>query len=151
MLFQRINRTDPEKVFIIVKAQEALSVGRPVCLHFTGTDDGLLGALCNAAADCTAVIGIANTNIAADEYGLVQVYGFRSDGKVSCGTTAAAGGNGAILSPNTGSTAGLLYMSASVGAATAVQPTFLLAASASAATTASTDASGSVGIFIRAM
>ena len=86
MLFQRINRSDPEKVFMVVKAGEALLAGRPVALHFTGTDDGLLGFLANAASDATAVVGLADAAIASGEYGLVQCYGFRLTAQVQGGS-----------------------------------------------------------------
>ena len=150
MLFQRINRTDPEKVYLVVKAQEALLADRPVCFHFTGTDDGLLGALCNAAIDAVACIGIADAAIASGAYGLVQCYGFRSAAKVTNATSLAAGGNGGVLNVAS-QLSGHLSLSVSVGAATAIKPMFVAANSASLAVTASTDGAQDCAVFIRCM
>ena len=79
MLFQRINRSDPEKIFIVVKAEgETVLVDRPCSFTFTGTDDGLLVEKCDAVHNVTIVAGLADAAIADGNYGLVQVYGFRS-------------------------------------------------------------------------
>jgi len=146
MIFTRINRTDPEKIWMCVKAGEALLLGRPVALHFNGTDDGKVGYLADAATDGTLVVGLANAAIASGDYGLVQCYGYRSDAQVINASDAAAD-CGAIMAVGSASS-GYLYMSASVGAATAVQPPFVLALSASK-TTSTTLYTG--GVFIRCM
>lgn len=149
MLFSRINKTDPEKVFIVVKAGEALLQGRPVCYHWTGTDDGKVGWLCDSAADCVAAIGLADAAIAANAYGLVQCYGYRSDAQLLCGSNVATNCQ-AVLNVASASS-GYLNMSVSIGAATAVQPSFILAMSASST---STDISATLftgGVFIRCM
>ncbi len=146
MLFPRINRTEPEKVYMCVKAGEALLQGRPVCLHFSGTDDGKLGYTADAATDGTLVVGLADKAVASGDYGLVQCYGYRSDAQLVNASDAAAN-CGAILAVGSGSS-GHLYMSVSVGAATAVQPAFALALSASK-TTSATLYTG--GVFIRCM
>ena len=149
MLFQRINRTDPEKVFVVVKAGENLLQGRPVCLHFDGTNDGVDGYLTNAASDATLVIGLAHTAITSGEFGLVQCYGYRTDAQIT-NATSAARDTGAILAVAS-ELSGHLTMSVSVGAATAVQPAFVLANSATVAVTASSDGVQAVPVFIRCM
>jgi hypothetical protein len=146
MLFTRLNRTDPEKVFMNVKAGEALLIGRPVALHFSGTDDGKAGYLADAATDGTLVVGLADKAIASGAYGLVQCYGYRSDAQIINASDAAAN-CGAIMAIGSASS-GHLYMSVSVGAATADQPAFVLALSASK-TTSTTLYTG--GVFIRCM
>jgi hypothetical protein len=146
MLFPRINRTDPEKVFVCLKAGEALLAGRPVAMHFNGTDDGKMGYLANAATDGTLVQGLADKAIASGDYGLIQCYGYRSDAQIVNASDAAAD-CGAAMAVGSGSS-GYLYMIASVGAATAVQPNFVLALSASK-TTSATLYTG--GVFIRCM
>lgn len=146
MIFSRVNRTDPEKVFMCVKAGEALLIGRPVCLHFNGTDDGKVGYLADAATDGTLVVGLADKAIASGDYGLVQCYGYRSDAQVINASDAAAD-CGAIMAVGSASS-GYLYMSASVGAATAAQPQFVLALSASKTTST---ALYTGGVFIRCM
>ncbi|HBH13814.1 MAG TPA: hypothetical protein DDX29_12005 [Clostridiales bacterium] len=146
MLFSRLNRTDPEKVFISVKAGEALLIGRPVCLHFNGTDDGKVGYLADAATDGTLVVGLADKAIASGSYGLVQCYGYRSDAQIINASDAAAD-CGAVMAVGSASS-GHLYMSVSVGAASGIQPNFVLALSASK-TTSTTLYTG--GVFIRCM
>jgi hypothetical protein len=149
MLFSRINKTDPEKVCAVVQAGEALLAGRPVCYHWTGTSDGKIGWLADAATDATMTIGLADAAIAINAYGLVQVYGYRSDAQLLCASNVATN-CGAILAVGSASS-GYLYMSASVGAATALQPNFVLAMSASST---STDISATLftgGVFIRCM
>lgn len=146
MLFPRLNRTEPEKVWMCVKAGEALLIGRPVCLHFNGTDDGKVGYTADAATDATLVVGLADKAIASGDYGLVQCYGFRSDAQIINASDAAAD-CGAVLAVGSASS-GYLYMSVSAGAATALQPNFVLALSASK-TTSTTLYTG--GVFIRCM
>jgi hypothetical protein len=146
MLFSRINRSDPEKIFMSVKAGEALLAGRPVCLHFNGTDDGKVGYLADAATDGTLVVGLADKAIPSGDYGLVQCYGYRGDAQVVNASDAALD-CGAILAVGSGSS-GHLYMSVSVGAATAAQPPFVLAGSASKTTSTTLYATG---VFIRCM
>ena len=150
MLLQRINRSDPEKVFIVVKAGEDLKSGRPVCMHFSGTDDGLVGWLANAATDVSAVVGIADADITSGDYGLVQCYGFRSAAIAVCASNFTIA-NLAILVPvSVGS--GMLSMSASLGASIIAQPSFIAAVSASSL---SSDVSVTGGtdlpVFIRCM
>jgi hypothetical protein len=146
MIFTRINRNDPEKIWMCVKAGEALLIGRPVALHFNGTDDGKVGYLADAATDATLVVGLADKAIASGDYGLVQCYGYRSDAQVINASDAAAD-CGAIMAVGSASS-GYLYMSVSLGAATALQPNFVLALSASK-TTSTTLYTG--GVFIRCM
>jgi hypothetical protein len=146
MLFSRINKTDPEKVFIVVKAGEALLQGRPVCYHWTGTDDGKIGWLADAATDGPLVVGLADAAIASGAYGLVQCYGYRSDAQMIMASDAAAN-CGAVMAVASASS-GHLYMLSSLGAAAAVFTPFTLALSASQTTTAGLITGG---ILIRCM
>jgi hypothetical protein len=146
MLFPRINRTDPEKIWMCVKAGEALLIGRPVALHFNGTDDGKMGYTADAAADGTLVVGLADKAIASGDYGLVQCYGFRSDAQLYLGSNGSVDCGGILAVASASS--GFLSMSVSIGAISADQPPFVLALSAS-----QTSSSGLVtgGVFIRCM
>ena len=83
MLFQRINRTDPEKIFIIVKnswSTAALADGYCVQWDFTTDKDGVgvTQPTTMSASLGNAVAGIAAEAIAVGEYGLVQVYGYHA-------------------------------------------------------------------------
>ena len=83
MLFRRINRSDPEKVFVVVMngySTASLQNGYVVEWDFTTLVDGLgvtqptatTVSLGNAAA------GVAVETIAHNAYGLVQVYGYHA-------------------------------------------------------------------------
>ena len=146
MLFSRINKTDPEKVWVCVRAGEALLVGRPVCYHWTGTDDGKVGWLADAATDQSLVIGLADAAIALGAYGLVQCYGYRSDAQMIMASNAVLN-CGALMDVGSASS-GYLYMLSSLAAAAAVYSPFVCALSASQTVTAGLI---SGGVFIRCM
>jgi hypothetical protein len=82
MLFKRVNRDQPEQVFISVLCNEANS-----------KDDACIWETASASIDGVKVrqpdtsvlygfVGIADSAIASGDYGLVQVYGYRSTSKV---------------------------------------------------------------------
>lgn len=100
MIFQRLNRTDPERVFIVVLANEALSA-----------DDACQWELASASIDGVKVrqpdtgnlyafVGVADAAIAANAYGLVQVYGYRSTSR--CFQTNTSQATGLALAPAAG-------------------------------------------------
>lgn len=84
MLFQRISRTNPEKIFVVVKnsySTAALKNGQPVIWDWTTDCDGVGVTLATATENVSAgqdVAGVAVEAIAAGDYGLVQVYGYHS-------------------------------------------------------------------------
>ena len=99
MLFKRINRSDPEKIFVVVKnswATASLTNGQAVIWDF-GTDVdgvGVTRPTARATNMGLAAAGIAAETIVAGEYGLVQVYGYHSAVRVrACSSehTIAAG------------------------------------------------------------
>ena len=84
MLFQRVNRTNPEKVFIVAKnsyGTASLTNGQCVIWDWTTDVDGVGVTLATATENVSAgqdVAGIATETIAAGDYGLLQVYGYHS-------------------------------------------------------------------------
>lgn len=84
MLFQRINRSSPEKVFVVVKnnySTAAITVGQQVQWDFTGAADGVGVTRPTARATNAgmAVAGaVAEASIASAGFGLVQIYGYNS-------------------------------------------------------------------------
>jgi len=84
MLFQRVNRTNPEKVFIVAKnsyGTASLTNGQAVIWDWTTDGDGVGVTLATATANVSCgvdVAGIASETIAAGDYGLLQVYGYHS-------------------------------------------------------------------------
>lgn len=149
MLFQRINRSDPEKIFMVVKAGEALKASRPACFQFAPANvAGLTAMLVDATTDQTAVIGIADADITSGEYGLVQCYGYRSD-CYAIGGSVQACNSGGYYGVQSGSSGHLVQISSSgVWSVGLPYPPFLAAHSTTAATT---DAVALVGVFIRCM
>ncbi len=95
MLFQRISRTNPEKIFIVVKnsyATASLTNGQPVIWDWTTDIDGVGVTLATATENVSAgqdVAGVAAETIAAGDYGLLQVYGYHS--AVLCRTMTSTG------------------------------------------------------------
>jgi hypothetical protein len=98
MLFQRINRTDPEKIFIIGynSSADSWSNGYPVRWDYSTDCDGVGLEKPAAAGACgigrAAIAGVAAETIAASAYGLIQVYGYHSAVRVCSSTT----GSGAV-------------------------------------------------------
>lgn len=144
MLFKRINREDPEIVFIIARNDESSAAwikGAPVVWQADGTRDGVdaIKLSTGGAAKSTLLIGVADDATAAGEYGLVQVYGLRTDAVINQAGTAsnANGAVGDVLVPWTASDA---FSGAAAGAVTGYSPWAILmetvASSSAVATTA---------------
>lgn len=94
MILQRINRTDPEKIFIVVKnswSSDALVNGQAVIWDFPNDADGV--GVTRPTAIVTnmgfAAAGIVAEGIAIGDYGLVQVYGYHAAVKARVYTSAA--------------------------------------------------------------
>lgn len=91
MLFKRISRSDPERVFIVVKngySTAALSNGQAVMWDMSDAD-GVNVTKCSAAFKrMAAFAGIVAESIAVSGYGLLQVYGYHSAVRVDSSTTA---------------------------------------------------------------
>lgn len=89
MLFQRIKRTDPEKIFVIAKnsyATASLSNGQWVRWDHDSDCDGV-GVTIGSAGNGMSVAGVACETIAHGSYGLIQVYGYHSAARVRTMTT----------------------------------------------------------------
>lgn len=98
MLFKRINRTSPEKVFITVKnsySTASLTNGQAVMWDYATDADGVGVTLPTASNEAggghagVAFAGIAADTIAAGAYGLIQVYGYHSAVRVRTVTGGA--------------------------------------------------------------
>ena len=111
MLFARINRSNPEKIFMVVYnsySTASLTNGQPVMWDYVTDADGV-GVTLNAAGTGraghygTAVAGVAAETIAAGAYGLIQTWGYHSAVRVRSATTglpAIAAGTGLALVTN---------------------------------------------------
>lgn len=130
MLFQRINRTDPEKIFIVVKnsySTAALSNGQAVVWDYATDADGVgvtkpTDGTGRAGHYGSAFAGIAAEAIAAGSYGLLQVYGYHSAVRVRTHT----GGNPAIAAGTGLTCVDAIFALASYPAAAAATSTITL-------------------------
>ena len=93
MLFARVKRSDPEKVFVVAKNSydtASLTAGQPVIWDYAADADGV--GVTKPTAECgIACAGITVGTIATGDYGLFQVYGYNADAIVDGGTDVAAG------------------------------------------------------------
>lgn len=95
MLFQRVNRTNPEKIFIVVQnsySTASLTNGQCVIWDWTTDLDGVGVTLATATENVSCgidVAGIASETIASGDYGLLQVYGYHSAVRVRTMTTTS--------------------------------------------------------------
>ena len=100
MLFQRINRSNPEKVFIVAYnsySTGAITNGQAVNWDFVTDKDGVgvtipLARATNQGFGIAGVVGSAS--ISAGDYGLVQVYGYHAATRVRTVT-----GGGVVANP----------------------------------------------------
>lgn len=105
MLLQRINRSNPEKIFIVVYnsyGTASLTNGQAVIWDFAGDANGVSVTMPSARATNAGVAaaGVAAQTIAAGDYGLVQVYGFHTATRVRSYTTSGAVAAGKPLALN---------------------------------------------------
>src|SRR5512139_1104330 len=99
MLFQRVNRTDAEKVFVVVynASGGSFTTGQVMVWDSSASCDGIRVTTATTATR-NLFAGLANATIANGAYGLAQVYGYRSDAAIMPDvTTALTVGN--ILQP----------------------------------------------------
>ena len=99
MLFQRLNRTDAEKVFIIIQnvAGATITANYPCVWDISASVDGVRVSK-PATATLSLFVGIADDDIADQAYGLVQSYGYRTSAFVTNDTSVAIAA-GDILIP----------------------------------------------------
>lgn len=84
MIFQRLNRTDPEKIFMVVKNTEGSSLAaNDVCAWAThsASVDGVAVRQPDTAHS-GSIVGIVDAAISDGAFGLVQIFGYRSTSKV---------------------------------------------------------------------
>jgi hypothetical protein len=83
MLFQRVNRDNPERVFMVMKANAAgIAADDVVQLELTAASVDGINIIQPATANTLAVVGVADAAIANGSYGLVQIFGYRSTSRI---------------------------------------------------------------------
>jgi len=81
MMFQRINQSSPERVFVVVYnsyAAASLTNGQCVRWDYTTDVDGVGVERCTAASTGFPAAGVVAETIASGAYGLLQIYGYHS-------------------------------------------------------------------------
>ena len=148
MIFQRLNRTDPERVFMVMRANEALSAD-DCCILETNSDsiDGVRVRLPDTGL-LHAFVGVADAAIASGSYGLIQVYGYRSTSRVF--QTNTSQDTGVMLTP----TAAQVYFASFATVITSTSDvSYTPAIGALLETIASSSVSATISakVFVRAM
>ena len=79
MLFKRISRSSAEVVFLVAKnvSGSTITAGYSVVFDVGANVDGVRVTQASTA-DLQAYAGVADSDIANDAFGLLQVYGYRS-------------------------------------------------------------------------
>ena len=92
MLFKRISRSSAEVVFVVCRnvSGSTVTAGYHVVWDVGASADGVRVSQADTA-DLNAYAGIADSDIADGDYGLIQVYGYRSSAFIysSLGTSQA--------------------------------------------------------------
>lgn len=148
MLFQRVNRTDAEKVFVVVynASGGAFTTGQAVVWDCGTSADGIR-VTTPATATLSSFAGLCQAGIANGAYGLAQVYGYTSTASVKPDVTTALVA-GKIFLPKNGSAD--LSCDGAAGLAAADGKTgFLFAMQTN--TTMTTPTASSHKVFIRAL
>jgi len=114
MEFQRANRTDPERVFITYKnsySTATLTNGQWCAIDIVTDKDGV-GVTKPSGANRSSIAGVAIESIVHNDYGLVQVWGYKADAR-------CLGGSGSVTSKITAGRP--LYFATSAFAARAME------------------------------
>lgn len=93
MIIQRINRSDAEKIFVVVRnnSATAATVGQVVAWDYTTDADGVSVRIPVAGSLGHAAGIVESSSIAAEAFGLVQVYGHNANALVTGGTDVVLG------------------------------------------------------------
>jgi len=148
MIFKRINRDQPETVFISVLSNETCAAGDALTWETASASiDGVKVRLPDTSL-LYAFVGLADAAITSGEYGLVQVYGYRSSSRVF--QTNTSQDTGAALAP----VAAVAYLASVASSTTSSanviqQPIFAMLAETIASSSVS--ATISAKVFIRAL
>lgn len=106
MLFKRISRANAETVFVVGKnvSGSTATAGYSVVWDTGASSDGVRFTQATTAA-LQAYAGVADNDIANNDYGLLQVYGFRSSVRIYSSTgSSAAGDNLSVVNAQWGLT-----------------------------------------------
>jgi hypothetical protein len=89
MLFQRVNRSDAEKVFTVVQNVAGATITAGYACVWDGSSPDGVRVTKPVTATLSLFVGLANSSIADSSYGLVQVYGYKSQAYLTNDTSTA--------------------------------------------------------------
>ena len=104
MLLQQLNRSDAERVFVIVQNRSGVTAtqGALACWDYSATNVSFGNAIATPQTSNLALFaGVLDADIAADGYVLAQVYGYRASIVVHVGA-ASVSAAGLLIGPLTG-------------------------------------------------
>ncbi len=146
MIFQRLNGGDAEKVFAIFYNVQGATITAGYAARLdTGTFDGVRVSQ-PSTATFSLLVGLANASILDSTYGLVQIYGYKTNAFVTTDTSVAIVAGDILISVNA---ANHLARSAA-GNGTQIAGSGLIVSGVAVAT-ATTPAAGATKVLIRCM
>ncbi len=94
MLFKRVSRNTAEKIFMVVQnvSGSTATAGYALVFDVGASVDGVRVTQASAT-DLQAFAGVADSDIANNDYGLVQVYGYRSSARIYSSTGSSVAGD----------------------------------------------------------
>ena len=93
MLFKRLNRDQPEQVFVVAENNEGATIDIDATVQVdTTTDVDGVKVRDMDTGDLYAFMGVADAAIADNNFGLIQVYGYRSTSQILTTDTSIAAG-----------------------------------------------------------
>ena len=98
MLFKRVSRSTAEKVFMVVQnvSGSTATAGYALVFDVGASVDGVRVTQASAT-DLQAFAGVADSDIANNDYGLVQVYGYRSSVRIYASTGSSVSGDNLVV------------------------------------------------------
>lgn len=155
MVFSRVNRTSPERMFMVVRNSEGATLNADDCVIWETASASVDGIRVRQpdTSHLGSVVGVVDAAITNTSYGLVQIYGYRSTSRVF--QTNTSQDTGAFMEASLGGAALSSYASSQTAASnTTVSishrpgPYFILAE-----TIASSSASATISakMFVRCM
>jgi len=94
MLFKRVSRSQPEVVYLVVQnvSGSTITAGYSCVFDVGASTDGVRVTQASST-DLQAYAGVADSDIADDAFGLVQVYGYRASAYIYSSTGTSASGD----------------------------------------------------------
>lgn len=107
MLFQRVNRSDAEKVYVAIKNNSGATMTAGYAAFWDvemATPDGVSATNSGTSTTLQAFAGIVDRDIANGSYGIAQVYGYRSSVRILSSTGSSVAGDNLTVVPGAGLT-----------------------------------------------